>query len=111
MIPIPAKQRRKTGCGRFLILISALFLLFTAAVAVLPLLDARHRVVIDPGHGGHDIGAAGVIEEIALTETTAGKLAACWKQTAASPFSSPVSPAVPPPSPTAAAPQKSTAPT
>lgn len=80
MIPIPAKQRRKPGCSKFLFLLSALFLLFTAALTVLPRLDSRHRIVIDPGHGGYDVGAVGLIEETALTETTAGKLAALLEE-------------------------------
>lgn len=65
------RARRKSGCGRVIYFLSAALILFTALLTVLPLLDDRHRVVIDPGHGGYDVGAVGIIEETRMTEQTA----------------------------------------
>lgn len=64
-------RRKRRGCGKFLLVLSTLILLGTTIITVLPLLDDRHRVVIDPGHGGYDAGAVGIIEESVMTEETA----------------------------------------
>ena len=66
--------RRKSGCSRFLFVLSLLMVLGTAAVGLYPYMDSRHRVVIDPGHGGYDVGAVGIAEETVLTEETAEAL-------------------------------------
>ena len=65
------KNRRKSGCSRIIFLLSLILVLGTAVLTVLPALDKRHRIVIDPGHGGYDVGAVGVIEEAVMTEITA----------------------------------------
>lgn len=70
------RQKGRKGCGRFLLGISLVLVAVTAVITLGPLLDQRHRVVIDPGHGGGDPGAPGVVQESLMTEQTAALLAA-----------------------------------
>lgn len=54
--------------------------MITVAFALAPLLDQRHRVVVDPGHGGTDTGAPGIVQEAEMTERTAEILTALLKE-------------------------------
>lgn len=69
------KRTGKRGCSAFFLTCSLILLAAAAVIAVRPLLDTRHRVVLDPGHGGADGGASGVVQEAEMTEQTAFLLA------------------------------------
>lgn len=72
--PPKRRRRRKRGCVRPLLCLLGLLTAVIGIAALRPLLDKRHRVVIDPGHGGLDSGAVGIVTEAEMTEQTAAFL-------------------------------------
>jgi len=69
------KNHRKSGCSRIIFWLSFFLVFGTACLTAFPLLDSRYSIIIDPGHGGYDAGAVGIIEEADMTESTAQLLA------------------------------------
>lgn len=67
------KQRRRRKRGKKQVLCWVL-LLFLCVILWNTLFTKEYTIAIDPGHGGEDVGAVGVIEEVSLTETTAAFL-------------------------------------
>ncbi len=66
-------------CKKGLLLV-ALFFLGYGGFLLYDMLTKPYTIALDAGHGGHDIGAEGVIREIALTEHTVAELQALLKE-------------------------------
>lgn len=70
------RRRRKTGLWLKLIFALILFGVGYFGFDYLYLHSKPYLVAVDPGHGGVDVGAEGIINEVDLTEMTAEKLTA-----------------------------------
>ena len=75
-------SRRRSRCGscggclgRLLVTVLVLAVVAGLVVFLPGLLDTRHRIVLDPGHGGGDPGAPGIVTESEMTDRTAALLA------------------------------------
>lgn len=78
--PPKRHKRKKGGLWRKLIFVVALFAMGYFGFENIYLHSKPYLIAIDPGHGGVDIGAEGVINEVVLTETTAEALTALLEE-------------------------------
>ena len=76
-------SRRRSRCGscggclgRLLVTVLVLAVVAGLVVFLPGLLDTRHRIVLDPGHGGGDPGAPGIVTESEMTDRRASSLIA-----------------------------------
>lgn len=65
------RRRRRGGIGKWLLVGAFIFFLGYAGFQYYYIHSKPYAVGLDAGHGGVDVGAVGVIEEVALTERTA----------------------------------------
>ena len=68
------RRRRKGGLLRKLCFALVLFLVGYVGFLVYYNFGKPYTVALDAGHGGADVGAEGVIQEVALTEQTVAEL-------------------------------------
>ena len=68
------RRRRKGGLLRKLCFVLMLFLVGYVGFLVYYNFGKPYTVALDAGHGGADVGAEGVIQEVALTEQTVAAL-------------------------------------
>lgn len=68
------RRRRRGGLLRRLCPVLILFLIGYVGFLVYYNLGKPYTVALDAGHGGADVGAEGVIQEVALTERTVSEL-------------------------------------
>ena len=73
------KRKRKGGFVKKLKLAAILFILGYVGFMVYFHFCKPYTIALDPGHGGWDVGAEGVIQEVELTERTAEELAVILK--------------------------------
>lgn len=68
------KRKRKGGLGRKLILAVVLFLLGYGGFMMYYTFSKPYTIALDAGHGGLDVGAEGILNEVELTERTVAEL-------------------------------------
>lgn len=68
------RKKRKGGLGKRLLLWAILFVLGYGGFFLYYRYSRPYVIGLDAGHGGVDVGAVGVIEEVALTEQTVADL-------------------------------------
>ena len=90
------RRRRKGGLLRKLRFAVVLFLVGYVGFLVYYNFGKPYTVALDAGHGGADVGAEGVIQEVALTEQRCKPF---WRRTDASAWCCPVRQARAQPSP------------
>ena len=74
------KRKRKGGLVKKLKLAVILFILGYAGFMVYYTLSKPYTIALDAGHGGWDVGAEGIIQEVELTERTVAELEALLKE-------------------------------
>lgn len=74
------KRKRKGGLLKKLKLAVILFILGYVGFMVYYTFSKPYTIALDAGHGGVDIGAEGIINEVELTERTAAELEALLKE-------------------------------
>lgn len=68
------RKRRRGGIFRRLLLCVVLFLLGYGGFLLYDTLSRPYLVALDAGHGGADVGAEGILNEVELTERTVAEL-------------------------------------
>ncbi|MDO4530955.1 MAG: N-acetylmuramoyl-L-alanine amidase [Bacillota bacterium] len=76
------EKRKKKGLRIWqkLVLLVCLFFLGYGGFMVYDMLTKPYTIALDAGHGGKDVGAEGIIQEIELTERTVAELQALLKE-------------------------------
>ena len=74
------KRKRKGGLVKKLKLAVILFIFGYAGFMVYYTLSKPYTIALDAGHGGWDVGAEGIIQEVELTERTVAELEALLKE-------------------------------
>ena len=74
------KRRKKAFLMRKLILAVVLFVIGYVGYMVYDVFSKPYTVALDAGHGGVDIGAEGIINEVELTERTVAELTALLEE-------------------------------
>ena len=74
------KRKRKGGLVKKLKLAVVLFILGYVGFMVYYTFSKPYTIALDAGHGGVDIGAEGIIQEVELTERTVAELEALLKE-------------------------------
>lgn len=72
--PRRRKKKRRRGLLRRILLAALLFVTGYVGFMVYYSAGKPYTIALDAGHGGDDVGAEGVIQEIALTERTVAEL-------------------------------------
>ena len=68
------KRRRRGGILRRILLTAVLFAIGYCGFLVYYSTARPYTIALDAGHGGEDVGAEGIIQEIELTERTTMEL-------------------------------------
>ena len=68
------RKRRKGGLMKKLKLAVVLFIIGYVGFMVYYTLHKPYTIALDPGHGGWDVGAEGILQEVELTERTVEEL-------------------------------------
>ena len=74
------KRKRKGGLLKKLKLAVILFLMGYGGFMIYYTLSKPYAIALDAGHGGWDVGAEGIIQEVELTERTVSELEALLKE-------------------------------
>ncbi|MBQ8734181.1 MAG: N-acetylmuramoyl-L-alanine amidase [Anaerotignum sp.] len=74
------KRKRKGGLVKKLKLAVILFILGYVGFMVYYTLSKPYTIALDAGHGGWDVGAEGIIQEVELTERTVAELETLLKE-------------------------------
>ena len=74
------RRKRKGGMAKKLLLAVLLFVLGYVGFMVYYTFSKPYTIALDAGHGGVDIGAEGIINEVELTERTVSELEALLKE-------------------------------
>ena len=74
------KRKRKGGLMKKLKLAVILFIIGYVGFMVYYTFSKPYTIALDAGHGGWDVGAEGIIQEVELTERTVAELDALLKE-------------------------------
>ena len=74
------KRKRKGGLLKKLKRAAVLFIIGYVGFMVYYTFSKPYTIALDPGHGGWDVGAEGIIQEVELTEGTVSELEALLKE-------------------------------
>ena len=74
------RRRRKGGIGKKLLLFVALFAMGYGGFWLYYTFSRPYTIALDAGHGGVDIGAEGILNEVELTERTTAELQALLEE-------------------------------